>query len=79
MIQSGITFVNESESKSVIQMDTSATKVNENENSSSNNDDEGTENTSESSKKKDGESGNVHNNVLNFYECDEKICHLTYE
>ena len=37
-----------------------------------------TEKTSETSKKEYGEAGNVHNRIIDFYECGEDICQLTY-
>ena len=57
----------ESESKSVVQMDTGATKVNDNEKYSIVNVSNVTEKTLDTSKKKGGEYGNIINSLLKFY------------
>ena len=56
-----------------------AINLDDNEKYSNTNVSKGTEKTQETSKNDDGESRNVQNRNLNFYECGKKICQLTYE
>ena len=54
-------------------MDTWAIEVDDNGKCLSMNACKGTEKTFSTSKNKDGESGNVYNNIINFYNCGKKL------